>query len=32
MGICQSKKKSGGAKEEKVTDVANLKIGKSDFI
>jgi len=32
MGICQSKKEKGENKEERVTDVANLKIGKSDFI
>ena len=32
MGICQSKKEKGEKKEERVTDLSNLKIGKSDFI
>ena len=34
MGICQSKKSKGSDKQEaqEVTDVAQLKIGKSDFI
>jgi hypothetical protein len=32
MGICQSKKAKGEKKEEKVTDLTKLKIGKADFI